>query len=185
IGVGTLNSGRDSNNTSTAGVVTAGPVGTGVLTIGTGTNSGAYEPTLLAAGGPRNIGNSILVNSNFAIAGANQLTLSGPMDLSAGPRVVTVASGSSGNLTGAVSGAAGSALIKEGAGPLFISGSLGYSGPTVVTEGMLTLKTTQRLNGQLAVAGGATTVVDTGANKTLVMPSVSVETVTGSKIELN
>jgi autotransporter-associated beta strand protein len=105
-------------------------LGTGTLTVNGGTLA-ASDAT------PRTLANSILVNNNFTLgqsSGATgTLTLSGPVNLGAATRVVTVVS-SNAVFSGVVSGVGGG-LTKAGSGSLTLSATSTYSGPTTVTTG--------------------------------------------------
>src|SRR5207249_966421 len=112
--------------------------------------------------------------------GPSGMVFTGPIDLAGAARIVTV-SGSNGNLifSGPVSGTAGSALIKEGAGTLTFFGSASYSGPTAVSAGTLVFASTQLLSGALYVTNGARTIVTAGGSSVLVTPAVSVDLPSG------
>jgi autotransporter-associated beta strand protein len=160
-------------------------VGTGVFTIGSPDTLGASaEPTIIAAGAPRTIANPVVVANNFSVGGTNALTLSGALDLGAAARFVTVNNASPVTFSGTITGAAGSALVKDGPGTLVLSGANSYAGPTVAGGGMLTFAASQTLGGTLTVAGGATAELTPGGNKVIVAPDVSVESSTGSRLDL-
>jgi hypothetical protein len=65
-----------------------------------------------------------------------------------------------------------------------LSGTNSYAGPTVAGGGTLTFAASQNLGGLLAVSGGAFANVTPGGGKVLVAPAVSVETSTGSRLDL-
>jgi autotransporter-associated beta strand protein len=180
---GTLNFG---SSTATSGpTILSGPVGTGVLTIGSPTTVGASaEPTLVASGAPRTLANPLVMANNFSVAGTNALTFTGAADLGGASRFVTINSSAPVTFAGAISGVAGSALVKDGPGTLVLSGTNTYAGPTVAAGGTLTFAATQMLGGLLAVAGGATANLTVGANKVIVVPSLYIESATGSRLDL-
>ena len=104
------------------------------------------------------------------------------MNLNAAVQRIDVTGGL--NLTGTVSGSAGSALIKEGAnGTLTVSGALNHNGPTVVAGGTLILASSGTLLGQAAV-GANSTLQFTSANGILRAPSVFIAEGTNSKLDL-
>ena len=80
--VGTLGLGTNTVNSGTT--ILSGPVGRGALTIGTAQTPGGAGPTIMPVGGARTLSNPVIVNSNFVVAGANTLTLTGTVDLTAG-----------------------------------------------------------------------------------------------------
>jgi autotransporter-associated beta strand protein len=121
-----------AGSTGTVPTITAGPVGTGTLTIAGGTS-------LLSDGTVRTIGNATTVNGDFTFAGrlaGNGVILSGAMDLGAAGRTITVESPA---VTSTISGvitstAVGTALTKAGNGTLVLSSatnSLGGAGVTI------------------------------------------------------
>jgi autotransporter-associated beta strand protein len=180
--VGTLGFGTNSTVGSLG--ITSGPIGTATLTIGTTQTPAGNGPTLVATSAIRTVANPIVVASNFSVSGSNALTLSGPVNLNGGARVITVNDPAQLTLTNVVSGAAGSALVKEGAGRLVLNSTNTYSGPTVAGEGTLTFAATQRLGALLAVAGGATANLTSGGGKVIVAPSVAVDATNGGRLDL-
>lgn len=162
-----------------------GPVGTGTLTIGmVGTLGAAAEPTIGAVNGGQIVANPVEVLNNFSVGGTNVLTLSGPMNLGASARIVTVNTTAPATFSGPITGAAGSALVKDGPGTLVLLGANTYPGPTVVGAGTLTFSASQTLAAPLTVAGGSTANLGIGGGRVVVAPSVSVETSSGSRIDL-
>ncbi|MGB8169481.1 MAG: autotransporter-associated beta strand repeat-containing protein [Chthoniobacteraceae bacterium] len=114
---GSLIFGQSTNQSGAT--VLAGPVGTGTLTL-------APNATVLSDTTARTIGNAVAVTGDFNFGGvtaANNLILSGAMDLGAAGRTVTVASPAvNGTLSGALtSTATGTALTKAGLGTLTLS----------------------------------------------------------------
>ena len=140
-------------NTAVTGNVTVNTSGTlalvgataidGTLTI----NGGNLE----AIGGTRTLSNNLMVNGDFGISGTNKLTLSGTIDLTA-DRTITVANGSTAEVTGVISGTGG--LTKSGAGVLNLSGHNTYLGGSTVTAGTLTIGAERELSiGALEISG--------------------------------
>ncbi len=174
-----------SSTALTGSTILSGTVGTGTLTIGSPDTLGAAaEPTLAAVGGARTVANPVVVANHFSVAGTNALTFSGAVDLGGAARHVTVNSAAPVTISGPISGASGSALVKAGPGALVLSGTNSYAGPTVAGGGTLTFAASQNLGGLLAVSGGAFANVTPGGGKVLVAPAVSVETSTGSRLDL-
>src|SRR5205085_11084800 len=135
-------------------------------------------------GAARSIANAVVVNGNFGIAGANGVTLTGAMDLGASPRVISV-NGADATFSGAIIGAAGTALIKEGAGRLILSGSNSDNGATVVNSGTLNFAATQTLRGPLTIAAtGRVDVTGGGGANVLVTPAVSVDAANAATLDL-
>jgi len=102
-----------------------GANGTGTLTL----NGGTIE----ASGGARSLNESVTVGGNFAVGGANDLALSGSMNLGATTRTVTVSNTGVTTFSGALSGGAG--LVKEGSGVLLLSNSNSFSGGLTLNDG--------------------------------------------------
>ncbi len=105
---------------------------------GTGIVYTSAIATLNASGGARTLGNAFGLQSDIIFGGTNALTLSGAVDLRAGPRTLTV------NTTGAnvtLGGVVGrGSLIKAGAGTLVMSNTgNNYTGSTVVRNGTLVI----------------------------------------------
>ncbi len=130
---------------------TAGPIGTGPLTQD---NSGSGTITkVFAAGGARNVGNSIVLATsskpNFIIGGTNDLTLSGDINLSFGATIQVDNTGTS-ILSGNVSNGG---LVKTGNGKLLLNGSVTAD---TVTVNAGTLGGIGTLSGPLTVNTNAT-----------------------------
>ena len=125
-----------ANSTPSAGTVTAGPIGTGALNISAGTS-------LFSDNSARTIANAVVVNGDFTFGGRTvgaNLTLSGPINLGAVARAMSVASPAvTVTLSGVLTSTAGSGvngLTKTGNGTLVLTGantdtSLGGAGITV------------------------------------------------------
>jgi fibronectin-binding autotransporter adhesin len=176
---GTLNIG---NSTVLAGqTITTGPVGTGTFFIGTSGFPGATEPTINAVGAARTLANPIVVSNNFSIGAGSALTLSGAMDLGGAARIIAVNNIST--FSGNITGAAGSALVKDGTGTLQLVGSATFSGPTAVSAGTLSVQTTQRLNGGLYI-GPAAVVMKPGGATFLTTQAISIDNANGGFLDM-
>ena len=131
-----------ASSTGTPPAVTAGPVGTGTLTLGNGV-------AIMSDGTARTIGNAVSVGGDFTFGNpdsmsaranaGNSLTLSGVVTLADGAHTITV----NGLLmTGTISGqlTGGTNLTKNGAGTLVLSSAANdYGGSTTVNAGVLQL----------------------------------------------
>lgn len=136
-------------SSSTVLLVQAGSLGngTGVLTLagdnplqGTlrlasgalvlGHPNAAGSATIVLAGDPQSSG-ALRFGGSYALANALQLEAGASVGVIAGQSVT---------LSGSITGTAG--LEKRGAGTLVLSGAKSNSGPTIVTEGTLTLQNT-------------------------------------------
>ncbi|WP_395748858.1 autotransporter-associated beta strand repeat-containing protein [Prosthecobacter sp.] len=131
-----------NSSAGTPPAVTAGPVGTGTLTLGNGV-------AILSDGTARNIGNAVSVTQDFTFGtldtvsaranAGNSLTLSGIVTLASGAHKITV-NGllMTGTITGKLTG--GTDLTKDGAGALVLSSTANdYGGSTTVSAGLLQL----------------------------------------------
>lgn len=147
-GAGVLSLNAD-NTFSGSFVLNAGTVqfgadnanGAGALQINAG--------TIVATGGNRSLDESVVVGGDFAIGGANQLTLSGGMDLGSSTRSIAIDNSAPTLFSGVISGTGG--ITKTGNGTLTLTGGSAnsYSGETRVTAGTLVLNKT----GASAIAG--------------------------------
>ncbi|MEY4388057.1 MAG: hypothetical protein RLY20_3340 [Verrucomicrobiota bacterium] len=139
---------------STGDPVTSGPLGTGTLTYGDSGNSTASIRTIYAVGGARTVANAIVMSAAQAvqtnvIAGANDLTLAGTIDLGATNRQFIVDNTGITTFAGIVSNGG---ITKEGNGVLRLNGANTYTGPTLVSAG--TLGGTGVVSGPVSVAVG-------------------------------
>jgi autotransporter-associated beta strand protein len=145
---GTLGLGSDST-------LTTGPLGTGSLSVAP--NGISSVQALTALGANRSISNSVaFANFNLvplAITGANNLTLSGNVDLGGATRTLQVDNPVT-ELSGVVSAATTFGLTKTGAGTLKLSNANTYDGGTTVSAGTLVLGNAD------ATAGGAIAIAD-------------------------
>ncbi len=108
-------------------------LGSGTLTITSG--------TLASDGGTaRALANPIVVNGNFILGQTNALgfiTLSGPMNLGAATRTITVNNVGADVITGVISGDPAVGLTKAGTGSLSVNGANTYPGGATITAGTL------------------------------------------------
>lgn len=147
-------------NTFTGGVtLQSGPLrvgnnsalGTGTLTIQGGTLASSSSVA-------RSLANPIVVAGNFILGQAGTatgpVTLSGPMNLVAATRMITVSNAGPNVISGAISG--GASLTKAGPGALTLSGANTYTGPTVVSNTGTLLVNGSLKSSSLTVRTGAT-----------------------------
>jgi autotransporter-associated beta strand protein len=129
-----------------------GPLGTGAVTF---TTSGGV---LRADGGARTLANPITLNSGafFGVAGTNDLTLNGGVNLSAATQTLNVMGTGTTTLGGVVSN--GTGINKNGPGVLVLTGSNTYSGTTTVNAGTLVVN-----NAAGSGTGSSSVVVNAGA----------------------
>ncbi len=121
------------NSTSSAGVVTSGPIGTGTLTINDDMQIGIF-----ASGGPRAIENDIVLNAvtNTGIIGTNDLTLAGTFNVGGATvanKTLTVDNTGITTISGPITNVAN--LTKAGAGLLILTGDNLWSGGLSVANG--------------------------------------------------
>jgi fibronectin-binding autotransporter adhesin len=144
---GTLGLGVDS--TPTSGTVVTSPLGTGPLTLQNEGTSVGGNGAVLAAGGARVVANPIVYyrtnEFTFIISGVNDLTLSGNMDLHGQSdglggvnRAIQVDNTGRSTLSGVISdGSLTCGIVKTGSGTLQLNGANTYTGPTIVSNGIL------------------------------------------------
>lgn len=163
----TLNSGVlvfGVNSTGSAGAVTNGSIGTGVLTI----NGGTIRAT---SNGNRLTHNNVIAAGNFTIgetATATGMTLAGNITLT-GNRTISVAGGGAAAdltgrhaITGVISdGGSGFGLSKTGANSLVLSAANTYSGTTNVLNGAIFVAANVP-SGAASPLGNATSPVSLG-----------------------
>ncbi len=164
-----LNEGSLILNTDSAGAITSSPVGTGTLVI-----SNLGTPTTIQAGtATHTIANPVTVNGDFTFGGtaaSHNLILSGTVNLSTAPRVITVTSPQvTDTIIGQLTSGAGSGLTKSGDGTLVLSNTTNnYTGATIVNGGLLKYGAVNAIptgsavsvlsGGTLDINGGGTTV---------------------------
>ena len=161
----------DRDSIGPAGAPTAGPFGTGTLTIAGGQMRSGTGP---AAG--RTIGNAVTISGDttfFTIGAEKNLTFTGPVTLTGGNRTLTAnvgttVAGTSTIFTGAIGdGGSNLGLNKAGTGNLILGGANTYTGVTTVNSGVLnltgSLAAATALTVNPTVAGGAAFTLTSGA----------------------
>ena len=137
--------GFGTNSDSSSGTLTAGPIGTGLLTIGS-QSSVETNLGLFAYGGPRVVDNPILLNGpkNVRVTGTNNLTFTGPIDAGGTAKTWTVVDTGVATLSGQITASASpwAPLTKAGNGTLVLSGDNLYGGTTTVSAGKLLVNNT-------------------------------------------
>jgi len=185
---GAIGFGADS--VSSGGVITSGPIGTSLFTIGNQT-AAETNMTLFAYGSPRTIENPIFLNGarNVVFDGNNNLTFTGPINAGGIGKMWTVRGTGQGILAGQItsSGGDGAPLTKAGGGTLVLTADNAYTGTTTVQEGtLLANNTTGSATGPntVSVRSGAT-LGGTGfvaglvtANGGMIAPGTSAGTLT-------
>lgn len=132
---------------STGSPVTSGPLGTGTFSIVSTTGA---SNRLYAVGGARTVGNTInWAGQPLVLGGANDLTLSGAIDLNGGTRTLIISNTAASTLSGIVSNGS---LTIVGPGALTFNGSSLGLGTTTVSSG--TLSGTGAFLGPVSVSAG-------------------------------
>ena len=161
----------DFDSVGPAGAPTAGPFGTGTVTVGT-------AQLRSGTGGSRTVGNPLMLTGDptfYTVTGEKSLNFSGPVALNGATRTLTSTIGTSvvgaaaifnGNI-GDSGGEFG--IIKAGAGNITFNGTNTYGGNTSINAGSISIATTGALpgwntNGRFSVASGATLVVQNGVS---------------------
>ncbi len=136
--------------------ITSGPLGKGLLSIGTDPYIGFY-----ANGAARSVGNDIDMSTGTApglvFIGSFALTFNGALSLGTLDRTFTVSNTALTTIGGAITGTA--SITKMGPGALAFGGSNTYTGDTLVLEGTLLANNTNGSGtsaGTVTVAAGAT-----------------------------
>ena len=144
-----------SDCTGAADAPTAGPLGTGTVTIG---NDGGK---LSASAGSRNLFNHILFSASgthLTLLGTNDLELSGNVDLAGQSAGITNLNTGVARVSGVIGNGA---LTKAGSGTLVLSGANTYAGTTTVSAGLLDAAAAGSLGtSNVLVAGGAALRLD-------------------------
>jgi len=156
-----------------------GAAGTGTLTISDGT----HVPTLQAGSSGINLSNAVLVNNDFNIAGSNDFTLSGNIDLNGFTPIITVSNTGNTTFSGTVGVSVGSGLWKDGTGKLILTGANNYDSGTTVNAGVLNIQNASALG----TVGAGTTVISGAALEIQSGITVSTEplTLNGTGISSN
>lgn len=118
------------NTTLTGGTLVAaanGALGTGTLTINTGT-------TIRGVGPDRQISNAVVVSGDFTISSDEVMDFTGTVDLGGATRTITLATDADSAWAGVVSNGD---MIKDGAGTLVLKAANTYAGGTVLNAGTL------------------------------------------------
>jgi autotransporter-associated beta strand protein len=162
---GLLAFGRD---TVGSGTVDSGPIGTGPLLLAPEAPNLTGAGNVQAFGGARTIANPIQYlsgtnNYTLQVSGSNAMTFSGAVSLNgndglgtATNRFFQIANTALTTLSGVISdGGSGYGIVKTGNGTLLLSSTETYTGPTLITNGIL------QVNGQLG--SGAVTVATNAA----------------------
>ena len=160
--------------TISTGIISSSPVGSGTLTLASGT-------TLQDDGAARTLANNLVINGNvtFSSNGTESLTFS-PTGLTAATTVVlhnnpTLNVTNTTTIKNVISGT-GQSLTKSGAGTLILGGSNNYSGGTTINAGTLTVNP-----GGNVPSGAVTIAAAAGVNPTLnLLTNQIVQTVTTS-----
>ncbi|MFM8528878.1 MAG: beta strand repeat-containing protein, partial [Ilumatobacteraceae bacterium] len=183
---GTLILGAASTGSAAGAAVTSGPLGTGVLTVASGTSIMGARANVAAW----TIANPLVVNGNFTFGGAtadatmnNALTLNGTVSLGSATRAINVLSPQvTATLGGLISGSAGG-LTKTGNGILVLTpqttGALSASG----AASNATVSGTADLT--LSAAAAAGVVAGMPVSGSGIAPGTTVSSVNGSVITLS
>ena len=163
----TLYGGRiilQGNNSGYSGAVTIGNYNSGTVVLGSNTAlgtgavtiSGAGGGKLEAIGGPRTLANPFTLQGTLAVAGSQNLTLAGTVDLGNTTRTFDISNTALTTVSGVIAQTGGTAgLIKQGFGTLVLSNANTYAGPTTVASGTRLSNTTGLATGTGTVTVGA------------------------------
>ena len=144
--------GFGTNSTSSAGVITSGPVGTGILEIDNDPNVGFF-----AFGGARTVENQVFLNAvtNVQVNGTNDLTLAGLVRVGGVAKTLTINNTGVTIISGVLTNAA--PLTKAGNGTLVLSGTNMNTGSLAVSAGTLALSGNGSISNSpvISIAAGA------------------------------
>jgi autotransporter-associated beta strand protein len=130
LSAGSLIIGGSSTPSTVGSTVTSGPLGTGTLTIGSGT-------TLLSTAADT-LANSISLPGNVNFNGLNNLTLNGNVAIGAGvASTVNVVAPQMTTTLGGVVGGSGSSIVKSGLGTLVLNNNNTFTGGVTLNSGTL------------------------------------------------
>jgi autotransporter-associated beta strand protein len=158
----------DSSSSGPADAPTAGPAGTGTITMGNGA-------AISALSNPHSVGNHLVfTGASATLTGGPDLTLTGNADLSGNTVMLIVNNSGQTTLSGQLSNGG---LVKDGPSTLILSGVNNYASGTTVSSGTLEVQKDGGLgSGNVAVASGAilrltagtaNTYINSGATLTL------------------
>ncbi|GAB1487856.1 hypothetical protein MASR2M8_02970 [Opitutaceae bacterium] len=150
-----------SGNNSYSGGTT---LGAGTLTVANNNalGTGALAITgvsTLTASGSRTLANTVNASSDFTIGGTANLTLTGPINLGSGNRVLTVSNTGTTTFSGVVDNAYYANFTKAGNGRLVLSGNNTFDGSFLLNAGTVALQHSNALGSSTygnVVASGAT-----------------------------
>ena len=150
----------DTSSSGPADAPTAGPAGTGTITMGNGA-------AISALSNPHTVGNHLVFSGISAtLTGGRDLMLSGNADLGGNTVTLTVDNSALTTLSGQLSNGG---LIKDGPSTLILSGVNIYGGGTTVSTGTLEVQKDGGLgSGNVAVASGATLRLTAGTANTYI-----------------
>ena len=150
----------DSSSSGPADAPTAGPAGTGTITMGNGA-------AISALSNPHTVGNHLVFSGISAtLTGGRDLMLSGNADLGGNTVTLTVDNSALTTLSGQLSNGG---LIKDGPSTLILSGVNIYGGGTTVSTGTLEVQKDGGLgSGNVAVASGAALRLTAGTANTYI-----------------
>ncbi|MEO5912827.1 MAG: autotransporter-associated beta strand repeat-containing protein [Luteolibacter sp.] len=130
LGVANTYSGGTTINGGDLQIDNGNAFGTGQLTLAAG--------SITARGASRTVPNLVTMSGDFTLntitAGNNVLTLAGNVDLTGATRIITVANTGGAAINGVISNGG---LTKAGTGTLTLTGINTYTGPTLISEGLL------------------------------------------------
>jgi autotransporter-associated beta strand protein len=177
LNAGTLIIGAASSPTGVGVGLTAGPLGTGALTIAAGTT---LQPDTTA----RTIANNLVVNGNFTVGGAaTALTLNGAVNLGGSARAINVLSPQvTTTFAGIISGSAGG-LTKAGNGTLVLAPTT--TGALNATGAASAATTTGSADLTLNAAVASAIVAGMPVHGPGIAPGTTVASVAGSVITLS
>ena len=153
--------------------------GAGSLTIGDGVTFNHANTNQITFQNP------LVVNGNFTINGANNTAFSGPADLGAFTRTITVNTSTQTVFSGVISGSGG--LTKAGTAPLTLSGANNYSGNTTISAGTLIANADRALGGtaNITVAQAAILTLTNGVLNNYINDVATLKLATNSTLNLN
>ncbi len=154
-------------------VVTAGPLGTGTLTIGGGTR-------ILSSAAGNTVGNQVTVAGNFEFDGTVNVTLNGNVDLSGATRTISV---NTPQMTATLGGViSNGGIVKDGYGTLILNNANTFTGGVTINNGTLV----GQIPGSASASGSPFGTGDITYNGGILsVRSVSGDAVFGNNINVN